>query len=350
MPCCRSCRCGTRVNTLCFLFADCPAGSECSGTGNTGVGTTCVAGTYSNSKASTCSSCTPGRYGGCVNAVCLPELCPALRFCNRCTPCGRWSGAAGAVTCDDCGSVDKYCPGSDQSSQTDVQSGFYTTGGTEITRTGQAECEAGYYCSGGVKLDCGAVDKFCPGTQQTSPTTAQAGFYTTGGTEATRTGETQCEAGHYCSGGVKVQCPAGTFGNSPGLSTAACDGPCPAGYYCPAGTAGPLDCGDATLCVQHGCAVRGCVLPLTAPHRAAQVLPRRRWRTLGCAGRLLHHPPRRRSSQPRIGGPVRGRLLLPQRCPLRVWRVPVVRGWRFVSYRCQARRVLNANLRARYST
>ena len=267
-----------------------------------------------------------------------------------CTPCGRWSGAAGAVTCDDCGSVDKYCPGSDQSSQTDVQSGFYTTGGTEITRTGQAECEAGYYCSGGVKLDCGAVDKFCPGTQQTSPTTAQAGFYTTGGTEATRTGETQCEAGHYCSGGVKVQCPAGTFGNSPGLSTAACDGPCPAGYYCPAGTAGPLDCGDATLCVQHGCAVRGCVLPLTAPHRAAQVLPRRRWRTLGCAGRLLHHPPGRRSSQSRIGGPVRGRLLLPQRCPLRVWRVPVVRGWRFVSYRCQARRVLNANLRARYST
>ena len=188
-----------------------------------------------------------------------------------CTPCGRWSGAAGAVTCDDCGSVDKYCPGSDQSSQTDVQSGFYTTGGTEITRTGQAECEAGYYCPGGVKLDCGAVDKFCPGTQQTSPTTAQAGFYTTGGTEATRTGETQCEAGHYCSGGVKVQCPAGTFGNSPGLSTAACDGPCPAGYYCPAGTAGPLDCGDATLCVQHGCAVRGlCVAthcPPTLPPR-----------------------------------------------------------------------------------
>ena len=36
---------------------------------------------------------------------------------------------------------------------------------------------------------------------------------------------------HYCISGVQIPCPQGTYGDSLGLSTAACSGLCDAGYY-----------------------------------------------------------------------------------------------------------------------
>ena len=33
-----------------------------------------------------------------------------------------------------------------------------------------------------------------------------------------------------------MQCPSGTFGNSTGLSSALCSGPCEAGHFCPPGS------------------------------------------------------------------------------------------------------------------
>ncbi|ETP36553.1 hypothetical protein F442_15532 [Phytophthora nicotianae P10297] len=118
-------------------------------------------------------------------------------------------------------------------------------------------CPAGYYCplATTVPLECGAVDKFCP-KGSSAPTTATAGYYTTWkvytGTsftgeqlalqyvegnslaiqnQTTRSNHHICDKGSYCSGGVKRLCPAGTYGATDGLSTAACTAPCPAGFY-----------------------------------------------------------------------------------------------------------------------
>lgn len=45
-----------------------------------------------------------------------------------------------------------------------------------------------------------------------------------------------CPEGTYCQEGVSIACPAGTYGDAPGLSSPICSGPCPAGRYCLAGT------------------------------------------------------------------------------------------------------------------
>lgn len=55
--------------------------------------------------------------------------------------------------------------------------------------------------------------------------------------------------GSYCLSGVKQPCPAGTYGNASGLTSADCSGPCPAGYYCALGSAFPLAClGHSVYC------------------------------------------------------------------------------------------------------
>lgn len=57
-----------------------------------------------------------------------------------------------------------------------------------------------------------------------------------------RVGQAICELGHYCQNGIKFRCPAGTFGNSTGLTSGECSGICPAGFYCPIGTIDPIPC------------------------------------------------------------------------------------------------------------
>lgn len=48
-----------------------------------------------------------------------------------------------------------------------------------------------------------------------------------------------CPFGTYCDRGKKWKCPAGKFGNQIGLSTPACSGVCPEGFYCPEGSTLP---------------------------------------------------------------------------------------------------------------
>ncbi|KAF1793261.1 hypothetical protein GQ600_14949 [Phytophthora cactorum] len=49
--------------------------------------------------------------------------------------------------------------------------------------------------------------------------------------QTTRSNQHICDKGSYCITGVKRLCPAGTYGATDGLSTAACTAPCPAGFY-----------------------------------------------------------------------------------------------------------------------
>jgi hypothetical protein len=70
---------------------------------------------------------------------------------------------------------------------------------------------------------------FCP-EGSVSPTPVSNGHYTIGATSqpghyqtnedaATRYSQVLCEPGSYCVDGVKYPCPAGTFGETSGLTT-----------------------------------------------------------------------------------------------------------------------------------
>ena len=49
---------------------------------------------------------------------------------------------------------------------------------------------------------------------------------------------------HYCTGGKMFECPAGTHGNTTGLSTVNCAGFCNPGKSCPAGSTNPNGASD----------------------------------------------------------------------------------------------------------
>jgi hypothetical protein len=187
-----------------------------------------------------------------------------------------------------------------------VATGYYTTGGTQTTRTGQSQCACGTYCTSGSQYNCaagyygatvGLSVSSCTGTCGSNDYYSSAGScacsqvapgeYTTGGTSTTRTGKATCEEGYYCPGpgnGDKYLCPNGT--TSPAGSndisdcagTLACDGGyyslsgtctcvgdgyyspvnddnryiCPAGSYCSGCAAAPTCCPDGTYSTATG--------------------------------------------------------------------------------------------------
>ena len=58
-----------------------------------------------------------------------------------------------------------------------------------------------------------------------------------------------CKYGHYCVNGTSYICPNGTYGNTTGLSTPMCSGPCPNGRMCqPPGTQDPYPCPAGYYC------------------------------------------------------------------------------------------------------
>ncbi|MBR3930134.1 MAG: hypothetical protein IKJ62_00970, partial [Alphaproteobacteria bacterium] len=123
-------------------------------------------------------------------------------------------------SCSVCTGRTKYSTGGASECST-VSSGYYTTkcNSSNNACTGQSECGSNaYYCSGGIRYS------------------VTSGYYSTGGSATTRTGQKQCTAGTYCSGGVSASCPGGTYGSTAGLTTNACSGQCKEGYYCPAGS------------------------------------------------------------------------------------------------------------------
>ena len=154
----------------------CPSGYPNSKDGNTGGNSACYIsvgdGKYVGTKNSaTLSTCAAGTYKAAHNVY-----YGSTSSCSACTGRTKYS-AAGAAACST------------------VTAGHYTTGCNSSNNncTGQSECGGNnYYCSGGVR------------------NTVSGGYYSTGGTATTRTGQTQCEAGYYCASGVRDACDGAT--------------------------------------------------------------------------------------------------------------------------------------------
>lgn len=212
----------------------CPSGYPNSASGNEGGITKC----YSNTKkrawtgsqtacalptgceTKTCNSCSIAACdyvsysnstgngdgtlkSGCStnNASCQQTVASVTASAGRyvsgttCPACaaGTYQGTDGstATSCSACSGRTKYSLAGASACST-VSAGYYTTGcdtsGNKCTN--QSACGGNaYYCSGGVRNN------------------VSSGYYSTGGTETTRTGQSQCTGATYCSGGVKNNCP-----------------------------------------------------------------------------------------------------------------------------------------------
>ncbi|GMF50831.1 unnamed protein product [Phytophthora fragariaefolia] len=114
--------------------------------------------------------------------------------------------------------------------------GYYGDKSGETSPLCAGFCTRGYYCPKGsaspTQRECGADRFVCP-TGSPEPQLIRVGYYSVGVTNTTRFFQRPCEPGYFCVNGIKYQCPAGTYGETSGLSTAACSGKCAPGYYCP---------------------------------------------------------------------------------------------------------------------
>ena len=123
------------------------------------------------------------------------------------------------------------CPAGTYGSETKLSSSTCT-----------AICPKGYYCPKGTssyqQLPCGRSAVYCPGGSE-EPQIVAKGYYSNGGTSVTREEQVRCEVGHYCVDGIKHFCPAGTYGGTGGLSTSACSGKCDDGHICGVGSVVP---------------------------------------------------------------------------------------------------------------
>lgn len=211
---------------------DCLPGHYCPGSG---AEIACPARTYNplaaQSNASACLPCPAGSY--CTETgISNPNLyaCPPGSYCPEATddplPCpeGRYNSLGGAATDLEC----PLCPG-----------GHVCLAGTVAPEA----CDAGTFCpAGAVNATTCTAGSYCPPASIT-PVGCPAGYYCPTGSAT----PTICEQGTYCPANsvFPLVCPAGTFsppassGSSRTSAAEACT-VCPAGYY--------SDATDGTQC------------------------------------------------------------------------------------------------------
>jgi len=157
---------------------------------------------------------------------------------------------------------------------------------TKWDYTSQMACGGGYYLNGydcvevgpgyyspendNTRYECGGNNYYCPTNTNTAPTPVSVGFYSTGGTPTTRTGQAECEAGYYCVDGVKTCCPAGTYQPDTGQTSCLAASPghyvsttcatsqtcCPANTYQP--SSGQTSCISCGACKTSGTCATAC--------------------------------------------------------------------------------------------
>lgn len=242
----------------------CPTGTYRSSTGGTALAscTSCAAGTYNTGTANTssCSTCLAGyACAGGNNVTQCGDGYMSDAGASSCTGClaGAYCPNSASVDYIPCGGNERYCPALSKT-WTDVSAGYYSTGGTYATRTGQSICPIGSYCANGVKYACGggtyssttgnsyctacAAGTYNTGTGNTSCTACPAGTYNTG---TSNTSCTDCPTGTYSTGTGNSSCTTCEEGkyNTGTKNTVACSLTCPAGYQCPNGVKSDCACG-----------------------------------------------------------------------------------------------------------
>lgn len=146
--------------------------------------------------------CRPGSY--CIDGI--------MRLC----PNGTYGESEGLYSpeCSGLCRAGYYCPwGSTDPKQRPCPAGRWGTAGmgSELCEGG---CSAGYYCPQSStrhdQISCGAETLYCP-PGSGSPRNVSDGFYTTGGTVTTRTGQAECIA-HTPPAGTQLReiCPSTT--------------------------------------------------------------------------------------------------------------------------------------------
>jgi hypothetical protein len=186
-----------------------------------------------------------------------------------------WFSAAATVSPLPCGNATVYCPVGSQG-PTAASPGFYTAAAAPTNATDvmarAVECPPGSYCLGGVRFPCPAgtfvgsnarssvtecrtctAGGYCPAGSgaatpcgndtvycpagSVAPVTAGQGYFTEG-TVGSRVGRVLCDPGYFCPGdGRAYACPAGRYGDTPGLTNATCSGVCADGLLCALHTA-----------------------------------------------------------------------------------------------------------------
>ena len=146
---------------------------------------------------------------------------------------------ANATSCSPCGGNNYYCKGgtfnvsSSAQGRSTVSSGYYSTGGTSTTRTGQSQCTGATYCASGVRNSCPGSYTANTTAGKTSASQCQisvsAGKYIATANSST---QSTCAAGRYkAAHTVKYgstsscsTCGAGTYSSSGAASCTACSG------------------------------------------------------------------------------------------------------------------------------
>jgi hypothetical protein len=263
---CKTCEAGSftaeqtkMTRTTC---SSCTVGHSCDGTS---VETACLAGTYAQGGKSACSNCgADNKYQGkSAQGSCLTckagsftaeqtkmtrttcSSCPAGYSCDGNsvqTACLKGTFAAGgASACSNCGADNKYQGKSAQGSCLTCEAGSFTAEQTKMTRTTCSSCSAGYSCDGNsvqtaclkgtfaaggafVCSNCGADNKYQGESAQSSCNTCEAGSFTSGQKDVSRTTCESCTGGFSCDGkSVKTPCLAGTFAAGGNAQCKECD-------------------------------------------------------------------------------------------------------------------------------
>ena len=166
--------------------------------------TACKAGYYlSDGACPACSGLASGFYPNSANGN-----SSGAGACYTNTIRGQYVKASGDSSATNCGADTRYKGDhtvnyGSTSTCSDVSSGYYSTGGTSATRTGQSQCTAGYYCSSGVRNACAS------------------------GKYSSTSGATSCSnitAGYYCAGGAKTATPSSTSDSVTGAACGGCSG------------------------------------------------------------------------------------------------------------------------------
>lgn len=291
----------------------CTAGFFCNKTGLSAVSGSCSPGYYcppgQASPTPNAHVCPLGHF--CVGGKGSPEICPRGQFqnllqqisCKQCSAgfyCDNSAGPIGNLTGRQC-VAGHYClVGTGTATQYPCPLGTFlnTTGASSqsqciscepkmaCTRTGLAApntpCMAGYYCSGGnnasnpAHAEC-PIGNYCPEGSAT-PIPCPAGTIAPNTRNTNITDCKQCPPGNYCTPtstalGKSLPCDPGYIcvkGASVARPTDGTTGyVCPKGHYCPSGAVRPLVCEPGTYGPNEGLGTcRNCTAGQTCPTQA----------------------------------------------------------------------------------